>query len=287
MRKILDFKTSKKINLRIVRIFTYAMLGLFSFISLIPLGWLLSSSLKPDWQVFTFPPQWIPNPVKWENYILAFQMVPFVRYFLNTSLIVVAVLGGVLITGSLSAFSFARLRWVGRDVVFGIILSSLMMPFAVLVIPTFIIWKYLGGIDTYAPLTVPAWFGGGAFNIFLLRQFFMTIPLELDDAARIDGASSLRILFTIIIPLAKPALAVISIFTFIGTWNQFLMPVIYLNSPEKFTVALGLAQFVSTYTARWHLMMAATTVVIIPVVVIFFALQKYFIQGIALTGLKG
>lgn len=175
----------------------------------------------------------------------------------------------------------------GSGLIFGILLTGLMLPYAVTLIPTFIFWQQLGAINTYFPLTVPAWFGGGAFNIFLLRQFFRTILRDLDEAAYLDGASSLRVLWEIVLPLSRPALIVVAIFTFIGVWNDFLGPLIYLSDNDKFTLALALASFQGLYNAQWGYLMAASTAVITPIVVLFFLAQRYFVSGIALTGIKG
>jgi multiple sugar transport system permease protein len=263
------------------------MLLLGSVVTLLPFVWLIRSSLMGPAQIFSFPIEWIPNPVRWENYPDALTAVPFDRYLFNTMRIEVLVIAGTLVTSTVSAFAFARLRWRGRNLVFGILLSGLMLPYAATLIPTFILWQKLGGLGTIAPLVVPAWFGGGIFNIFLLRQFFMTIPRDLDEAAYIDGATPLGVLIRIILPLSKPALIVVSIFTFISVWNDFLGPLIYLGNESQYTLAIGLRAFSSAYTAQWDQLMAASTAVVIPIVVLFFLAQRYFVEGIALTGIKG
>ena len=268
-------------------IITYIVLCSGSVTCLLPLYWLVRSSLMEMWQIFLMPPVWIPNPIKFENYSEALTILPFARYFVNTVIIVVFSVVGAVLTSSLCAFSFARMRWPLRNVIFGMILSSMMLPYAVTLIPTFIGWKFIGGIDTFLPLIIPAWFGGGAFNIFLLRQFYMTIPRELDEAAAIDGASHFRIYAQIILPLTKPALIVVGLFAFLFYWNDFLGPLVYLNSEENYTLALGLQLFRGMYNSQWHLMMAASTVVVFPAILVFLLGQKYFIEGIALTGLKG
>ncbi len=254
---------------------------------IVPFVWLVSTSLKPASQVWVFPPIWIPTPVQWVNYATALTTLPFHRYLLNTTVIVTAVLVGTLASASLSAYGFARLRFPGRDIVFMLLLSTMMLPPVVLMIPHFIMFRTLGWIDTFLPLTVPAFFGGGAFNVFLIRQFFRTLPEELSDAARIDGCGEFQIYYKIILPLAKPALATVGIFTFMATWNDFMGPLIYLNSPNNRTLALGLASFRGLYSTDWNLLMAASTAVVIPVVILFFVAQKYFVQGIVLTGMKG
>lgn len=254
---------------------------------MVPFLWMVSTSLKIESQIWLFPPQWIPNPVRWQNYTEALTILPFGRYALNTLLITVLTTTGVVLTSSLCAYGFARMQFPGRDTIFMIVLSAIMVPYAVLLIPHYVIFRSLGWIDTYLPLWVPVWFGGGAFNIFLLRQFFRTIPSELSDAARIDGASELGIYWRIIMPLAGPALATVAIFTALNTWNDFLGPLVYISSQDKFTLSLGLAQFRGLYATQWQYLMAASTVVVIPTLLLFLAAQRYFIQGVVLTGMKG
>jgi multiple sugar transport system permease protein len=258
-----------------------------SLLMTLPFLWMVSTSLKETAQVWVFPPQWLPNPVRWQNYTEALTILPFGRYALNTLIITVVTTVGVVLTSSLCAYGFARLQFPGRDLIFMIVLTAIMIPYAVLLIPHYIMFRYLGWIDTYLPLTVPVWFGGGAFNIFLLRQFFRTIPAELSDAARIDGSSELGIYWRIIMPLAGPALAAVAIFTVLNAWNDFLGPLVYISSQDKFTLALGLAQFRGLYATQWQYLMAASTVVVVPTLVLFFLAQRYFIQGVVLTGLKG
>jgi ABC-type glycerol-3-phosphate transport system permease component len=253
---------------------------------LVPLAWMLSTSLKDPGDVFLFPPQWIPSPVEWGNYAKALTVLPFGTYFKNTALITGLDVVGKVLTSTIVAFGFARLRWYGRDAVFMLMLSTLMLPHHVTLIPQFILFRELGWFDTLLPLIVPAFFGG-PFLIFLLRQFYMTIPLDLDDAARIDGAGTFRIYWSIVLPLSRPALAACAIFVFNSTWNDFLGPLIYLQSPDRFTLALGLRQFLGEYATEWHLLMAASLVALTPVLLLFFTAQRYFIQGVVFTGLKG
>ncbi len=268
-------------------IITYALLIGMSIASLIPLYWMIRSSLMKMNHIFIMPPIWIPNPIVPNNYVKAMTMVPFGRYFVNTSIIVVGGLSGTLITATLCAYAFARLRWKGRGFIFACTMSSMMLPYAVTLIPTFLGWQAVGALDTYMPLILPAWFGGGAYNIFLLRQFIRTIPLDLDEAALIDGAGYLSILVKIIVPLSRPALIVVGLLSFMHYWNDFLGPLVYLSDERMFTLSLGLTMFKGMYNAQWHLMMAAATVVVMPVLIVFFIGQRYFIEGIALTGLKG
>lgn len=258
-----------------------------AIIMLLPFVWLVSSSLKSQNQIFTYPPQWIPDPIQWENYSKALTIKPFGLYVVNTMKIVVLNVVAVVFSSSFCAYGFARIRFWGRDFWFGIVMATLFLPYAILIVPQFIIFTRLGWVDTILPLTVPLFFGGGAFNIFLLRQFFRTIPEELADAARIDGCGEFGIYWRIMLPLAKPALITVAIFTFLNSWNDLLGPIIYLRSPTNFTVAVGLASFRSTLDVSWDLQLAATTAVILPVLLLFFFTQRYFIKGIVMTGLKG
>ena len=241
----------------------------------------------PMYQIFIMPPILVPDPVQWSNYRDALIFVPFGKYYLNTMLIAILTVAGTVISASSSAYAFSRVRWPYRDLVFGIMLGSMMLPFVVTLVPLFIGWKNLGAVDTYLPLILPAWLGGGMYNIFLLRQFFRGIPREYDEAAFVDGASHLFIFFRIILPMAKPALITVALFSFLASWNDFLGPLVYLNSQSKYTVALGLQQFMGTYSAQWHLMMASATVAIIPVIILFALGQRFLVEGISLTGVKG
>jgi len=265
----------------------YAILCFLAVVLALPLFWLVTTSLKTGGQTFLMPPKWIPDPFVWSNYSDAFQAVAFHEYFWNTIRIVFFATTGALLTASLAAFAFARLRFPLRGTLFILVLSTIMLPSIVTLIPTFIVFRTLGWIDTFLPLIVPLWFGGGAFNIFLFRQFFMTIPLELDEAARIDGASNLRIYWGIILPLSKPVIATIAVFAFIHNWNDFFEPLIYLQSPENWTMAIGLRGFRDLYSTQWNLMMAASTAMIMPLLVLFFLAQRYFVSGIQMSGLTG
>ncbi|MFG1732971.1 carbohydrate ABC transporter permease [Paenibacillus sp. AK002] len=264
----------------------YLVLAAGGIFSLLPLVWLVRSSLMNMGQIFELPPVWIPNPVQFSNYSEALTILPFGRYFVNTAIIVVFSVLGVIVTSSISAYSFARMNWRGRNLVFSLLLSSMMLPYAVTLIPTFIGWSKVGLTNSFIPLIAPAWFGGGAFNIFLLRQFYLSIPRDLDEAAYVDGAGHFKIFRSIILPLTKPALIVVGLFSFLAAWNDFLGPLVYLNDETKYTLALGLQQFKGMYSAEWHLMMAAATVVLLPAIIVFFIGQRYFIEGITLTGIK-
>lgn len=222
-----------------------------------------------------------------ENYREAWTAKPFTLYLFNTLFITLCCIVGQVLTASLVAFAFARLEWPGRNLLFFAMLATMMLPAEVTMIPSYLIFRGLGWIDTFLPLIAPAFLGGGAFSIFLFRQFFLTLPRELDEAARVDGCSSLRIYASILMPLCKPIIATIAVFSFVAHWNDFLTPLIYLNSSEKFTLALGLQFFRGAYETQMHLLMAASTVVLLPVIVVFFFAQKQFVRSIVLTGIKG
>jgi multiple sugar transport system permease protein len=269
------------------RALTWLVLVVGAILMAAPLVWMISSSLKLEQRVFEFPPRLIPNPIRLANYVDALTYKPFHIYLKNTVVIVLVREIAVLLTSSFCAYGFARIRFRGRDFWFSVVLATMMVPYVVLMVPSFVIFSRLKWIDTFLPLTVPYFFGGEAFYIFLLRQFFRTIPEELADAARIDGCSEFGIYWRIMLPLAKPALTTVAIFTFLGGWNDFIGPLLYLNSPAKFTVAVGLATFRSVMYTRWDLLMAASTAVTLPVIVIFFLAQRYFVRGVVLSGLKG
>jgi len=255
----------------------------------LPFLWMLSSALKENAQVFAFPPSFIPNPVVWANFPRALSAYPFGLWTTNTLLIVLISTPGTVLSTSLTAFAFARLRWPGRDVCFLIVLATMMLPGEVTMIPTFLVFKYLGWLNTWLPLVVPPWLARASVDIFLMRQFFLTIPLELDDAARVDGAGILTIYWRILVPLCKPAMAIVAILFFQFKWDEFLAPLIYLNDSSKYTIALGLRllQGSPDYGTQWNLMMAAATTFILPLLVLFYFAQRYFVQGIVFTGIKG
>lgn len=269
------------------QLFWYLLLSGLALVLALPLLWLISTSFKTGAQTFLMPPKWIPDPIVWSNYPEAFRAVNFARYFWNTIYVTVVATAGTLVTASLAAFAFARLRFPWRGLLFGLVLSTIMLPGIVTLIPTFIVFRHLGWIDSFKPLVVPNWLGGGAFNIFLFRQFFMTIPLELDEAARVDGSSNFRIYWQILLPLSTPVLATVAIFSFIHNWNDFFTPLIYLQSADKWTMAIGLQSFKGLYATSWNLMMAASTAMIMPLLVLFFSAQRYFTSGIQMSGIAG
>ncbi|MDD5766596.1 MAG: carbohydrate ABC transporter permease [Candidatus Marinimicrobia bacterium] len=266
---------------------TYLLLICAAVVLILPFIWIISTSLKGNESIFAFPPQWIPKDFHWDNYAKVFTKMPFFVYLKNSVFISVMTILGTLISSSLVAYAFACLKWPGRDWLFIFVLGTMMLPAQVTMIPVFVLYKQFGWLNTFKPLIVPAFFGGGAFNIFLLRQFFLTIPKELFEAARLDGCSEFRIYWKIVLPLAKPALATVAILTFMMTWNDFLGPLIYLSDKLKGTLALGLAMFVGQYQTEWGVLMAASVLVMLPVIVLFFLFQKYFIRGFMMSGIKG
>lgn len=265
----------------------YICLIALGFLFLIPFLWMVSTSLTPANQVMAINRPWIPERLEWRNYPQALTVLPFHIFLKNTLIVTSLALIGQVVSASLVAFGFARLRFRGRDALFVLVVSTMMIPAQVTLIPTFILFARLHWIDTLRPLIVPAFFGGGAFYIFLLRQFFLTIPGELEDAAKIDGCGPLGVFRTVAIPLAKPALATVAVFSFVGHWNDFLGPLIYTQSVETKTLALGLNSFRSLHGTQYHLLMAASVCVLLPVLLIFFAAQRYFVRGMVFSGIKG
>jgi multiple sugar transport system permease protein len=252
-----------------------------------PLLWMLSTSLKAPGQVLLQPPQWVPSAPQWQNYPQALDSMHWSVVYRNSAIVALGCVLGEVLSASLVAFAFARLRTPGRSALFMLVLATLMLPQQVLLIPQFILFKHLGWIDTLLPLIVPAFFAG-PFNVFLLRQFFLTIPAEMDDAARMDGCGYFGLYWRILLPLSRPALGVVAIFTFLGNWNDFLKPLIYLNSAGHYTVALALQNFTADYgMTPWNLLMAASLVALLPCIALFFLAQRYFIQGVVVSGVKG
>jgi len=270
----------------ISRVVSRLVLFLISIIFLVPFFWVFTTSIKDMSQVMAYPPIWWPNPPKWHNYIEAVNYIPFGQYTLNTLLICAGSIIGVLVSCPLVAYSISRIRWGGRNFLFLLILSTILIPFPVTMVPLFVVFAKLGWINTFIPLILPAFFGN-AFFIFLLRQFFLTIPEELPDAARIDGASEFGIYSKIMLPLIKPILMVIALFQFLNAWNDFMGPLIYLQSEAKYTLSLGLQMYRSTNYVEWTLLMAAATIVVIPTIIAFYFTQNTIVESVTLTGLKG
>ncbi|MCL5103804.1 MAG: carbohydrate ABC transporter permease [Armatimonadetes bacterium] len=251
----------------------------------VPFFWLVTTSFKTNDNINCWPPQIIPSPWTTQHYVYGTKGIPFGLYLANTLLICALCTIGTVISSSLVAYGLSRIRWKGRDVLFWVVLSTMMLPYQVVMVPLFAVFTKLGWVDTYLPLTVPA-FLGNAFFIFLLRQFFMTVPPALTEAAKLDGCSEFQIYRIVILPLAKPALATVGLFTFINTWNDFLGPLIYLFDESKYTLSLGLQMFLGQYGNYFGRLMAVSTLVVIPIIVLFFFAQKTFIQGITMTGVK-
>jgi multiple sugar transport system permease protein len=282
----LDRRPSRR-RIRWSHLVLHILLILGSVIMLLPFVWMVSTSLKPGADVFReYPPKLIPTTIQWSNYKEALTSMPFDRFYLNSFIVAISVTTLQLLTSSLAAFAFARLRFRGRDALFFIYLSALMIPFPVLLVPNFIIVRNLGWFDTYAALIVPVSFS--AFSTFLLRQYYRGIPIELDEAARIDGASSFRVWWQIIFPNSRPALAALAIFVFLGNWNEFLWPLIVTNSEAMRTVPVGLNSFKGQFTVRWEMLMAAAVVGMMPVLVVYVLAQNWIIKGMSISGgLKG
>ena len=276
---------------------TYLLLVFFSLFVLVPFMFMLSTSLKTETQLFIWPIRWIPNPIAGENYIQAFvelgSIAPgltFWRIMGNTLFITILSMTAELIAVSLVAYGFARFRFPGRDKLFIILLSTMMLPSIITLIPTFLIWRTFKLIDTYDPLTIGAWFGGGAWAIFMLRQFFLTIPREIEESAIIDGANPFQIYYKIMLPLVKPALLALGVLIFQGNWNNFMGPLIYLNTTLKFPLVVALRFFqesISKEAPKWHYMMAMSTVMAAPILMLYFVAQRHFIEGLTVGAVKG
>jgi multiple sugar transport system permease protein len=268
-------------------VLTYATLILLSLIFTLPLLWMVTTSLKEQGQVFQVPPVWIPDPVRWDNYAEATRRAPLWLWLRNTAFITIAATIGNVLTASMVGFGFARLRFPGREALFILLLSTMMLPPIVTLVPKFIMFRMVGWNDTFYPLIVPAFFGTSAFNIFLVRQYYLTIPLDLDEAARIDGASSWKVWWDILVPLSMPVLVAVAIFSFVQHWNELLDPLVFLHSESMKTLSLGLRAFINPNDASWHITMAASMWLIVPMIVIFFVGQRHFIQGAAMSGITG
>jgi multiple sugar transport system permease protein len=286
--RTIPFYQTRRFNDLMHDIVVYSLLIVLSLLFLFPFYWMLSTALKAEHNVFLWPPQWIPNPVLWSNFkeALSNPQLPFSLFFKNTMILEIGIIVGRLISCTFIAYGFARLEAPGKDLLFGVLLATLMLPSAVTLIPRFILFNKIGWVNSYLPLIVPSWFGE-AYAIFLMRQFFMTIPRELEEAARMDGANFLQIIIGIIVPLSMPVLTVILILSFKDIWNDFFGPLLYLNDLTKYPVAVGLAYFNGQFRVQMSLLMAASVVVLLPLLIVFFIAQKAFVEGISLTGLAG
>ncbi len=264
----------------------YLIVAAGSVFVLVPFAWTLSTSLQSVTELYQIPKRWIPRPPQWANYREVLTQVPFGLYYVNTLKITLLNIVGTLASCSLVAYAFARLRFPGKTILFALVISTTMIPIQVLIIPRFVLFKTLGWLNTHLPLIVPSFFGE-AFGIFLFRQFYLTIPRELDQAATIDGCGQFAIYGRIILPLAKPVVGIVGVFTFIETWRDFFSPLIYISRSRLYTISLGLTGFYKGLDIEWHLMMAAAMISLLPPLAIFFVGQKYFLEGaIVQTGLK-
>lgn len=265
----------------------YAALTAISLVMLVPFLWMLSTSFKEPQSIFTYPPQFIPETFRLQNYVEVFERIPFHRFYFNSVYIALIVVLGTVFFASLAGYAFAKIPFSGRNAVFLVLLSAMMIPHEVTAIPMFLFMRELGWIDTHLPLILLPIFGaGGVFGIFVMRQFFISVPTELEEAAMIDGCSRFRIYAQIMLPIAKPGLATLTIFTFVTVWNEFFDPLIFINTRELMTLPLGLSLFTDEVGTAWHHLMAATVMATVPLLIVFFLAQKRFIEGVAMTGLK-
>lgn len=270
----------------LLSILLYLLLGIGSVAMLFPFIWMVSTSFKSDIQLYAWPPVWLPLPLQVENYVKAFTKLPFGLWFGNTALVTILSVCGTLLSCTVAAYGFARYRAPGRTALFMIMISTMMIPWTVVMIPKFFLFTQIGWVNSFLPLTVPT-FLGNAFYVFLLRQFFLTVPPDTEEAAKIDGAGVFSILWHVVLPVTVPVLITVAIFQFDAAWNDFLQPLIYLNKQELFTIALGMNFFNGQFEVQWNYLMAVACVAMLPTVILFFIGQKYFVQGIALTGMKG
>lgn len=266
-------------------IFAYAAMALIGFVALLPFLWMLSTSLKSNSGIFRYPPEWIPNPVMWSNYVNIMTNTQMPLAILNSLKIALINTGGALLTCSMAAYAFAKLEFRGKNKLFMVLISTMMIPMQVTLIPMFILFRNFGWIDTHLPLIVPSLLSN-AYGVFLLRQFYMTLPTSLMESAKIDGASQPYIFFRIMMPLSIPAMATFGLVTFMGNWNNFMTPLIYLSSRDKYTVPLMVATLQGQYTAQWNTLMAGSCIALIPVIILYVFTQRYFVEGIVLTGMK-
>lgn len=281
-------RSKKSVRKKVISFFRHAILLIVTVIFLLPFYWMLMSSLKENTMVFSNPIVWFPHPLRWQNYpeALNYPGFPFLKFLWNSTYYAGGVTIGTVISCSLAGYAFARLRYPGRDLIFSITIGSLMIPGIVTFIPVFLLFKNLGWLGSYKPLIVPAFFGN-AFFIFMMRQFFAAMPEELADAGRVDGAGEFVIFWRIMLPLVRPALLVMAVFTFLWTWHEFFGPLIYLSQQDQYPLSLGLYAFRARRTTEWGLMMAGASLTTFPLVILFFFAQRYFLEGIKMTGLKG
>ena len=285
MSSTADGMKKKKSSAVLRRVLLYIVLILIAVIMVVPFLWMLSTSLKTQYDAVKIPPVWIPDPPQWENYVKLFTEQPMFQFMLNTIKIVFFVVLGQLFFSSLAAYSFARISFKGRNVVFFFYIATLMVPGQVTMIPTYLMFAKAGLTDNHLALILPAFFS--AFGVFLLRQFFMSLPRELEEAAEIDGCNPFMTYWRIMLPLVVPAMLTLGVFTLMNTWNDYMGPLIYLSSPEKYTMTLGIAYFKGVYTTQWNLVMAGSIVSVVPILIAYLCAQKYFIEGIAFSGVKG
>ena len=280
----------RRLDVVVVKIAAYILISIGAAIVLVPFFWMISTSLKAPERLFVYPPEWIPNPIRWSNYVEAWEILPFWRFLLNTVFMTVLAMAAEMFTASIVAYGFARYRFPDRNALFILLLATMMLPGILTLIPKFIMWRELERIDTFSPMTVGAWFAWGPSYVFLLRQFFLSVPREIEEAAVLDGANTFQIYWQIMLPLVKPALLAIGVLSFQGNWNNFEAPLIYLSTLEKYPMVLGLQFFsesLSGQAPQFHYMMAMSTLMAAPILALFFAAQRYFIEGLTVGGVKG
>lgn len=278
-------KKKKSTSAIVRKVLLYVLLIIIGIIMVVPFLWMISTSLKEQYDTVKIPPVWIPNPPRWQNYVDLFTQQPMLQFMLNTIKIVFFVVLGQLFFSSLAAYSFARIKFKGRTVMFFFYIATLMVPGQVTMIPTYLMFAKVGLVDNHIVLILPAFFS--AFGVFLLRQFFMSLPKELEEAAEIDGCNPFTTYYRIMLPLIVPAMLTLGVFTLLNTWNDYMGPLIYLTTPEKYTMTLGIAYFKGVYTTQWNLVMAGSVLSVIPILVAYLCAQKYFVEGIAFSGVKG
>ena len=278
-------KKKKSTSAIVRKVLLYVLLIIIGIIIVVPFLWMISTSLKEQYDTVKIPPVWIPNPPRWQNYVDLFTQQPMLQFMLNTIKIVFFVVLGQLFFSSLAAYSFARIKFKGRTVMFFFYIATLMVPGQVTMIPTYLMFAKVGLVDNHIVLILPAFFS--AFGVFLLRQFFMSLPKELEEAAEIDGCNPFTTYYRIMLPLIVPAMLTLGVFTLMNTWNDYMGPLIYLTTPEKYTMTLGIAYFKGVYTTQWNLVMAGSVLSVIPILVAYLCAQKYFVEGIAFSGVKG